>query len=318
MTAVNVTAAIRAIGTYLPAGSVDNAPICEGFGRDPQFLADKLGFLSRRTKADSEAVSDMCVRAFEDLERHDAVDRERLGLLIVVTQNPEQKIPHTAAIVHQKLGLSRQCMTFDISQGCAGYIHGLAVAGALMLTQSIDEAVLITCDPYSGIVDPNDLATAMIFGDAATATLLTRKGPGFRLSDAAFGTAPDSWGCLTCRDTLFMDGRQILSNVVHEVPQTIRELLGRNGLRNEDVDYFALHQASRHAIEKLREALDVDPARAPFVAGHIGNTVSSSIPLMLQDRINAQAPGLILACGFGVGFSWGAGILKPDQEGVQA
>lgn len=307
---------IRAIGSYLPSTLVDNLPICVGFGRDEKFLAEKLGFLYRRRKADSETVSDMCVRACEDLQARRVFDMSRIGLLIVVTQNPEQKIPHAAAIVHQKLGLGRECMTFDMSQGCAGYVHGLSVAEALMAAHRIEHALLFTCDPYSDIVDPGDLATALIFGDAATATLLSRTGAGFRLDDAVFGTAPGSWGCLRCEDRFFMDGRQVLSNAVHEVPGAIRGLLDRNRLGAQDVAFYALHQASRHAIEQLRSELNIEPARAPFAAEHIGNTVSSSVPLLLQDRINACETGVVLACGFGVGFTWGAALLAPQSEGV--
>lgn len=306
---------IRAIGTYLPDEVIDNLPICESFGKDQKFLQEKLGFLSRRQKGASESVSDMCVRAVEDLESYMAFDRRRIGLLVVVTQNPELKIPHTAAILHQKLGLAAGCMTFDVSQGCAGYLHGLAIVDAVMRSQGIQEALLLTCDPYSVIVDPTDLVTAMIFGDAATATFLTLGGSGFQLADATFGTAQGSWKCLTCHDHFHMDGRQVLSNAIHEVPTAIRTLLDRRGLHISDIDLYAFHQASRHALEKLQEALDIDPAKAPFVAAHTGNTVSSSIPLMLKARVNAQSAGLILACGFGVGFSWGAGLLTLESRG---
>lgn len=306
---------ISAIGTYLPEEVVDNRPLCEGFGKSQQFLKEKLGFLSRRRKADSESVSDMCVRAVNDLASHVPFDRSRIGLLVVVTQNPELNIPHTAAILHQKLGLGTACMTFDISQGCAGYLHGLAVVNALMVSHGIQEALLLTCDPYSVIVDPTDFATAMIFGDAATASLLTLEGPGFRLTDVTFGTAPATWECLTCYEHFYMDGRQVLSNAIHEVPKAIRGLLDRRRLHVNDIDFYALHQASRHALEKLQDALGVDPGRAPFVAEHTGNTVSSSIPLLLKERVNSRNAGLIVACGFGVGFSWGAGLLEFESKG---
>jgi 3-oxoacyl-[acyl-carrier-protein] synthase III len=311
---------LKAIGGYLPAETVDNSPACAAFGRDPAFLSDKLGFLSRRRKAEAESVTDMSVCAIEDLEARCDVDRTRIGLLVVVTQNPGQNIPHAAALVHERLGLPRDCMTFDLSQGCAGYIHGLAVAESLMASQSIEHTILVTCDPYSTIVDPHDLSTALIFGDAATATWLSRDGPGFRLSDATFGTAPDSSACLTRQPggSLFMDGRQVLSNVVHEVPRALRGLMNRNGLTNADVACFALHQASRHAIEKLRDLLGVNEAQAPFAAQRIGNTVSSSIPLLIQHRINAREHGPIVACGFGVGFSWGAGLLMPNFKQERA
>lgn len=305
---------IVAIGSFVPTPRISNVPKLAAFGRDMVFLEKKIGFLTRAQKLPGTLTSDMCVTAFEDLERIASIDRSGIGLLVVVTQNPDRKIPHTSAIVHQKLGLGRDCATIDISLACTGYPHAIAVVEGMMATCDIACAVVLTCDPYLEIIDPDDLATAMIFGDAATATLMLRDGPGYALRDATFGTLPGSNGCLHCEEHLFMDGRQVMANVVHEVPGAIRGLLAKHALTPADVPFFALHQASRHVVELLRADLGLTEPAAPFEAGDIGNTASSSIPLLLQDRVNQRRHERMAMCGFGAGFSWGTVLLERNSE----
>ena len=190
---------IRAIGTYIPPGREQNRPRLADFGLAPDFLERKLGILQRSVRGPNEETSDLCVSAFADLLRALPLDPAALQLCCVVTQNPDQKIPHTSAIVHEKLGLGKHCMTFDVSQGCAGYVHALAIVNGLMTSLRLEHAVIFTCDPYSKIVNPADKNTSLIFGDAATATYLTRTGDGYALEDALFGTLPGSSDCLRLR-----------------------------------------------------------------------------------------------------------------------
>lgn len=301
---------IAAIGTYLPLHRLVNEDLIARFEITPEFLQAKLGFLSRALKSEGETTTDLCVRAFADLAASVPSAAEDIELVCVVTQNPDQRIPHTAAIVQQRLGIGRRCMTFDISQGCAGYVHGLAVVHALMTSFRIERALLFTSDPYSKIVDPADRDTALLFGDAATVTLLSRTDePGYSLVDADFGTAPDSHAVLTCKDRFQMDGRGVFLHALRAVPQSVCGLLARNQRSLDDVDLFLFHPGSKHMVDALRRELRLDEARLPFEAADYGNTVSSSIPLMLAGRL-AAGPGRILLSGFGVGFSWGSCLLE--------
>ncbi|MFD1745538.1 ketoacyl-ACP synthase III [Rhizobium helianthi] len=301
---------ITAMGSFIPENRISNVTLGERFGKDRDFIERKLGFTARAVKPASMKTSDMCVRAFEKLEQKHPLDRAQIDLLAVVTQNPDQKIPHVSAIVHHKLGLSRHCATFDISQGCAGYAVGLAAVNGWMTTLGTKNAVLLTCDPYSEIVDQNDPATAMVFGDAATATLVSREGDrGYRLRDALFGTLPDSFNCLTCEDRFFMDGRQVSMNVMNCVPAAIETILLRNGLGLQDLSQIIFHQASLYVVDALRSKLNIGSDMAPFAAASIGNSVSSSIPLLLE-QVMASHQKRILICGFGIGFSWSVAILE--------
>jgi 3-oxoacyl-[acyl-carrier-protein] synthase-3 len=313
---VSSPARVCGIGLYLPPARVDNYLAAARLGIDTRLLEDKIGVRSRAVKNAGERTSDLCEHAFTDLLRQvPELVGEQVNLLCVVTQNPDQKIPHTAAIIHQRFGLAAGCMTFDLSQGCAGYVHGLAVVMALVERLGLKDAVLITCDPYSTIVDPADRDTSLLFGDAATATYLSAEAAGYHLVDADFGTVPGSAGVLRCVDRFEMQGREVFLHAAREVPRSIRRLLDRNNLSDDDVDVFLLHPGSLGVIKTMRSTLGLDEKRLPFEAEEYGNTVSSSIPLILKEWLTRK-PARILLSGFGVGFTWGTCLLEMQTKGV--
>lgn len=306
---------IAAIGTYVPPKRASNLDRLAQFGLAEDFLHKKLGIIMRAEKERDEETSDLCVKAFADLQRRAFVDLESIQICCVVTQNPDRNIPHTAAIVHQKLGLSRACMTFDISQGCAGYVHAIALVSGLMERVGLERAVVFTCDPYSKVVNPNDKGTALIFGDAASATYMSRVGSGYVLSDANFGTEPGSTSCLnTGAGELEMDGTSVLFHASHNVPNSIRLVLERSGKTSADVDLFLLHPGSKRVVDVIKKDLQLPDAKVPFGIAEVGNTVSSSIPLMLQPLVDRKTDKLIVCSGFGVGFTWGSCLLYLDDE----
>ena len=299
---------IVAIGVDIARRRVANEEHIESLGITRQFLHSKLGVLRRAVKEPEERTSDLCVRAYQDLVSREPLERGGIGLVCVVTQNPDQRIPHTAAILHDRLGLGRDCMTFDISQGCAGYVHGLAIVSALMKSLRIERTLLFTCDPYSEIVSSSDRDTALLFGDAATVSCLSRTGAGYALLDIVYGTQPGSASCLVCKDSLMMDGRAVLVNAARNVPESIRTLLDRNELTECDVDAFLLHQGSRYVVDTLRNSMGIDAAKLPYDIEEYGNTVSSSIPILLKQYFAPIRAKLVMS-GFGVGFTWASGLV---------
>lgn len=304
------TIKIHSIGVYLPIDRASNLNRAEEFAVTHTFLEEKLGVIERAVKGKEETTSDLCIKAFQDLNREGTVDLAQIQLLAVVTQNPDLKIPYTAAIVHQKLGLHKHCMTFDIGQGCAGYVHALTIFSALMERLQLHHALLFTCDPYSEIINPHDKNTALLFGDAATVSYLTTTGTGYHMIDADFGTAPNSYTCLQCHDTLVMDGRAVFNHAVREAPQSIKTLLLRNALTIADVDLLLLHQGSKTVVDYIKQSVAVPAEKAPFAMQMYGNTVSSSIPLLFQEAVRQQQHRRVLLSGFGVGFSWGSCLLE--------
>ena len=170
---------------------------------------------------------------------------------------------------------------------------------------SLDHGVLITSDPYSNKIADDDRDVSLLFGDASTATYFSRSGSGYRLVDSNFGTVPDSYRCLVFREYLEMNGGAVFKHAVKAVPPGLRELLSRNDLDVSNIDLFLLHQASKYLVEYLARKMGAEPQKVPFEAREYGNTVSSSIPLMLQKHVDSAALDRILLSGFGVGFTWG-------------
>lgn len=305
---------IRDIGLHLPATRETNYERAEQFGFEREFLENKLGVVARSVMDPGETTSALAMRAYHALAEREAMRPDDVQLLVVVTQHPDFKVPHTAALVHNQLGLAKHCMTFDISQGCAGYTHAVTVVTGVMATAKLDHAVLITSDPYSNKVGVDDKDVSLLFGDAATATYFSRTGPGYHLVDSNFGTLPDSYRCLMFRDRLEMDGAAVFKHAVQEAPPSMKELLQRNQLTADQIDLFLLHQGSKYLVEYVSKKMRVPPEKAPFEAGGYGNTVSSSIPLMLQKHVEDATLERIVLSGFGVGFTWGNNLLQRTED----
>jgi 3-oxoacyl-[acyl-carrier-protein] synthase-3 len=301
---------IQAIGTYIPAGRIDNRQRMAQFEIDEAFLQQKTGMLKLAVKAEDEETSDLCRKAFADLRNKTGLDADDVECIVVCTQNPDGcGLPHTSAIVHAKLGLPDTCAAFDISLGCSGFVYGLSVIQGFMQTNGFRKGVLFTADPYSKIVDQQDKNTSLLFGDGATATLISDS-PVWRSGKFLFGShGKDSSAIEIGHDSgkLSMNGRAVFSFSATEVPKNITAMLVANDLAVENIDCFALHQGSRYIVDTLKKKLGIAEGKAPFVAAEYGNTVSSSIPLILSE-INSEARQIVIA-GFGVGLSWASTVL---------
>lgn len=302
---------IGAIAYEIPAGRIENLDRIDQLGATEELLHEKIGVLRVSRKADGQETSDLCVTAIRRLFDTGAVTPEEVDCLVVVTQNPDgYGLPHTSARVHGMLGLPTACAVFDLSLGCSGFVYALSVVGSFMQAQGLRRGVLVTADPYSKIVNMDDKNTSLLFGDAAAATLLT-DAPQWRIGKFDLGSDGSICEELAVIDEtrhLYMNGRAVLNFSAKQVPVSIHKALELNQVKLEDVDRFLLHQGSRHIVTKLAERLGIDQDKAPFLAEDYGNTVSSSIPIMLaQDAVKDES--IVVISGFGVGLSWGTTVL---------
>jgi 3-oxoacyl-[acyl-carrier-protein] synthase-3 len=301
---------IEAIGTYLPKGRVSNLERCAQFDCDENFVNEKLGFREVAVASDEEGAFELAVAAVDDLKRRSGLDLGVVDMLVVVTQTPGENIPHVSARLHGHLGLSTKCACFDISLGCSGYVYALAILRSVMEDQGYRSGLLLTSDPYSKIVKVGDRDTAMVFGDGATATLLSRD-PRYVIGRTTMKTLGEASTALATHEGhLRMNGRAIFTFSAQQVPGDIMEALELNGLALDQVDLFVIHQGSRFLVETIRGRLKLPPQKVPFHAIHYGNTVSSSIPMILADVLSdAVAPERIVISGFGVGLSMASTVL---------
>ena len=305
---------IKSIASYLPTQGVDNYAQGAKFGKDQDFIFGKIGSTFLPRKDGTQETSDLCVEAAKALfAANPAFDPATVDVVIVVTQNGDAEgLPHTAAIVQHKLGLSTQVAAFDVSLGCSGYVYGLYAMKGFMEAAGLKNGLLITADPYSKIVDPEDRNTTMLFGDAATATWLG-EGAAWQLGKSLFGS--DGAGAEHLRTTdgkFFMNGRQVYNFALVKVPAHLQQLLDVSQLRAEQIDLFCLHQGSAAIVDAVSQRFDDGAHRAKFVKDMLetGNTVSSSIPLLLEKHVIGSQHKRVALSGFGVGLSWGSAIIE--------
>ena len=306
---------ISEIATYIPLQFESNYDKKELFGIDDAYIREKIGVTKKARMSTSEETSDMCCRAYEALIAKTDFSPDEIDCLVVCTQNPDGcGLPHTSAIVHGKLGLSESVAAFDISLGCSGYVYTLSIVTAFMQANGLEQGLLFTADPYSKIVDPNDRATSMLFGDAATVTLLTHD-PYLVIEKSLFSSRGREHESLQVHDEILsMNGRAIFNFSMTAVPIQIESLLQKSGYRLEDIDLFIAHQASKFLLDTLARRMNIDPKKMPSNLAEIGNTVSSSIPILLQGYIHRRDVEHILISGFGVGLSWASTILTRSAK----
>ncbi|UTL79898.1 ketoacyl-ACP synthase III [Pseudomonas putida] len=305
---------IKSIASYVPTEGVDNYAQGAKFGKDQDFIFGKIGstFLPRKEAA--QETSDLCVEAARNLfAANPSLDPASIDAVIVVTQNGDAEgLPHTAAIVQHKLGLPTSIAAFDISLGCSGYVYGLYAMKGFMEAAGLKNGLLITADPYSKIVDPEDRNTTMLFGDAATATWMGEDAT-WQLGKSLFGS--DGAGAEHLRTTdgkFFMNGRQVYNFALVKVPAHLHQLLEASELQAHDIDLYCLHQGSAAIVDAVSARFVEGEHKQKFVKDMVetGNTVSSSIPLLLEKHVLGSQHKRVALSGFGVGLSWGSAIIE--------
>jgi 3-oxoacyl-[acyl-carrier-protein] synthase-3 len=277
--------------------------------------------------------SDMISSAAEHLLGSTDINRNEIDGLVVVTQTPDDWSPGCAFAIHQKLNLDTNCLVMDINAGCAGYVNGIIQAASLVASGACTNVLLCTGDINTRLVDDDDYKIRMLFGDAASATLITSgtdsldfiygaDGSGRRLLGVPlkYEKMKNKMGEIGC---LKMDGAAVMSFAIKRVPEIINALLDEKGINKDEINLYAMHQPNAFILNYITNILGIDPKKLPIDVNGIGTTNSSSIPLLLSRR-NWQEEPLrqnIILCGFGVGLSWNAlyldlshtNIIKPKE-----
>ncbi|WP_101676233.1 ketoacyl-ACP synthase III [Alloalcanivorax mobilis] len=304
---------IENVASYIPERKIDNLEQADKFGADREFVEKKIGVLKLPRLSEDESVAYACVEAFKALSEKGGVELEEIDCLVVCTQNPDRDgLPHNSAILHAELGLKDECACFDIGLGCSGYVYGLSIIESFMQANGLKRGLFFTCDPYSRILDPEDKNTCLLFGDAATVTLISDS-PKYVKAGAKFSTRGAGREALEKVDgKLAMNGRAVFNFALMDVPKQIKSLLESQELDVASIDLFLLHQGSRFMLENTIKRAGIPSDKAPIELSETGNTVSSSIPILLEKRIR-DLPGLVLMSGFGVGLSWASAIYKQNS-----
>lgn len=312
---------IRAISSYVPSIKITNEDISLKF---PEWNSDKIfqkiGIKERYVARDDEFVSDMAVSVIEKLIEEHSIDLTTIDYFILCTQSPDYQLPTTACIVQNRVGLPKNCASIDISQGCSGYIYGLSLGASLVSSGNFKNVLLVTADVYSKSIHPDDKGNISLFGDAATATIISGYGE-FRIGKFTLGSDGSGFdnliikngGTISKKDGqlinlenyIYMNGSAIFDFTSKNIPSLVQDNLSQNSLSKEDIDMYVFHQANAFMLNFLRKRIGIDQEKFLLNMENFGNTVSSSIPLAFKDSFFKNY-NKVMFVGFGVGYSWGA------------
>ena len=324
-------AAIGPIAIHLPERVETNDDLAAQFPKwDLDLIYAKTGIRARHIAAPDECASDLGVAAAEKLFAEHNIDRSSIDFLLFCTQTPDYPLPTTACLMQHRLGLPTSIGALDFNLGCSGFVYGLSLADGLIRSGAARRMLLITAETYSKYIHPEDRSLRTIFGDGAAATLIEAADVP-SLGSFAFGTDGSAGDALMVNrggarpaetalqprtkwrwpSRLYMDGPGLIKLTLDTVPQMIERVLADAKVDEAEIDLYLVHQATHKLLSELRKEMKLDEARMPTVLGEFGNTVSSTIPIIIHElrregRLRRGTKSLL--AGFGVGFSW-AGCL---------
>ena len=316
-------------GTAVPEKLVSNAEMEQRVDTTDAWIVERTGIRERHVAATTDTTASLAIDAGTAAIKNAGIPPDAIDLLIVATASPEQPVPHTGAFVGEGLGL--RCGSFDLGAGCAGFVYMLVVGSSLLATGNLDHVLIVGSEILSRLIDPDDRATCILFGDGAAAAVLSRSpddGPGVLAWD--LGCDGSAAGLLEIRaggsrmpatpetiaageQYLKMQGQEVFRRAVRVVVDSARITLDRAGVAPSDVAWFVPHQANIRIIESAASRLGIGGDRTIVNIDHYGNTSAASIPLALAEAADdgrLQDGDLVLMSGFGAGMTWASALLR--------
>lgn len=328
---------IKAISYYLPERVLTNEKLLEEF---PEWsvdkVAQKVGVDSRHLAAEEETAGDMAEKAARKLFEEYKVNPQSIDFLLLCTQSPDFFLPSTACILQDRLGIPTSAGAFDYNLGCSGCIYGMAVAKGLIAAGIAKNVLLLTAETYTKYLHPSDKSNRSIFGDGAAACLISTDGFA-KIGEFALGTdgsgadnlivktgaarhraatgkfTEDDEGHAWHDDYLYMNGGAIFNFTLDAVPAMMKDILQKNGIEQDQIDYYVFHQANKFMLNTIRKVCGLPKDKFHVNLSETGNTVSSTVLIGLKDCLGTQAikaGDKVLVTGFGVGLSWGGTVLN--------
>lgn len=328
---------IKALSYYLPEKVVTNEELIKEF---PEWsvdkVAQKVGVDSRHLAAADETAGDLAERAARKLFDEYDIKPSEIDFLMLCTQSPDFFLPSTACILQHRLGIPTTAGAFDYNLGCSGCIYGMAMAKGLIAAGIAHNVLLLTAETYNKYLHPSDKSNRSIFGDGAAACLISSEGfaeigefvlgtdgsgannlivkTGASRQKTATGlSVEDEEGHIWYDDYLYMNGGAIFNFTLDAVPAMMKDVLEKNNLQKEEIDYFVFHQANKFMLNTIRKVCVLPKDKFYVNLENTGNTVSSTVLIGLKDCKDNQtikAGDNVMISGFGVGLSWGGTLLK--------
>ena len=328
---------IKAISYYLPEKVITNEELVKEF---PEWsvdkVAQKVGVDSRHLAADEETAGDMAEKAARKLFEEYQIDPKSIDFLMLCTQSPDYFLPSTACVLQDKLGIPTSAGAFDYNLGCSGCVYGMAMAKGLISASIAKNVLLLTAETYNKYLHPSDKSNRSIFGDGAAACLLSTEGfaeigefslgtdgsgannlivktGAARQKDATGKFVEDEEGHIWYDDYLYMNGGNIFNFTLEAVPAMMKEILEKNKLEKDQIDYYVFHQANKFMLNTIRKVCVLPKEKFYVNLASTGNTVSSTVLIGLKDSMDNRTikeGDKVMISGFGVGLSFGGTILR--------
>ena len=329
-----INAIITGIGGYVPDYILTNEELSRMVDTSDEWIMTRVGIKERRILTEEGlGTSDLARKAAKQLIAKTGVDPDTIDALIVTTTTPDYKFPSTASIVVGKLGL-KNAFAFDFEAACCGFLYSLDVAASMIQSGRYKKIIVIGADKMSSLIDYTDRQTCVLFGDGAGAVLVeatTEEGVGVQNSylrtdgkglpflhmKAGGSVCPASHFTVDHRlHYLYQEGRTVFRYAVTNMSDDVLEILKRNNLKGEDVDWVVPHEANLRIIEAVAKRAELNLDRVMINIDHYGNTSAATIPLALWDNEHLLKKGdKIVFTAFGAGFVHGASYYKWAYNG---
>lgn len=317
---MTVRACLTGFGGYLPERIVTNGELAARLDTSDEWIRTRTGIAQRHIAGDHETATFMGAKAASAALEYAGVDSSEVDAVIVATATPDQAFPAVAVRIQAELGVAGG-FGFDLSAACSGFIYALATADAFIRNGQARRVLVIGTEVYSRILDWNDRATCVLFGDGAGAVLLeAREGETQGIlsthlhADGQYGDllfVNESYG--EHRAALRMQGREVFRHAVAKLSEAVDEALRANGLSAEDVRWLVPHQANLRIIDGMARKLALPPERVVVTVDRHANTSAASIPLALNEAVRDGriVPGdLVLMEALGGGLTWGSALVR--------
>jgi len=328
-----MNAQIRAIEYYLPDTTLTSEEIALQFPEwGVEKIVEKTGISCRNIAAPDECSSDLAVAAALRLFATGVCKPAEIDYVLLCTQSPDYFLPTSACLIQDRLGIPTGSGAIDFNLGCSGYVYGLGLAKGLIETGQASRVLLLTAETYSKVMRHDDKSVRTIFGDGATATLVQGSECGtshVSIGPFVYGTDGSGGVNLIVREGafrnraaagpaeqvpgLYMNGPEVFAFTLRAVPAAVRALLEKASLQMSDIDLFVFHQANAHILRHLQRKIGIPDSKYCISMENVGNTVSSTIPIALKqaETDGVLRPGMLaMLAGFGVGYSWGATLVR--------
>lgn len=323
-----VKAAITAISGYVPEEKLTNADLEKMVDTNDEWIRTRTGIEERRILKDPlKATSDLGSEAVKAVLKKANVAPEEIDMLICATATPDHLFPSTANIISDKCGL-KNAWSYDLMAACSGFIYSLSTAAQFIETGKYSKILVVGADKMSSIIDYEDRATCIIFGDGAGAALVEPNEKGYGIQDsilhsdgsgreflhqkAGGSLNPASIETVERKEHfVFQEGKTVFKFAVSNMANVAAEIMERNNLTGDDVDWLVPHQANLRIIDATANRMGVDHSKVMINIQKYGNTTNGTIPLCLWEWENQLKKGdNIILAAFGGGFTWGSVYLK--------